>query len=350
MLYFWHSFFCFVYLVYVIKNGGDALMYYRSGFNPEVSFSLGTSAVRFLSYICVQFFGLSFLGCSLLFSIFGFVGLVAFDAALREVTFYKSKTIRFWATLIVFLPSVSFWSSGLGKDSVSFFSTGLALWAALDLRRRWRLLAISVLAMLLVRPHMAGMLVLGLASSYVFQRGVSLTQRFLIGAVAVGASAMLVPLGLNYAGVGGQAEAGDLIEYIESRQGENLSGGSSVDIASMNIFMKLFTYMFRPMFFDANGAAGLAASLDNIVILALFLIGGWSIVRLRMPVRFNDHNRVFLWVYSGLAWLILASVTANLGIALRQKWMFVPMLAFLFISVIGRSRFVDQNTLTERRT
>jgi hypothetical protein len=30
--------------------------------------------------------------------------------------------------------------------------------------------------------------------------------------------------------------------------------------------------------------------------------------------------------------------TANLGISVRQKWMFAPMLIFLFISFIGRPR------------
>lgn len=350
MIYLWHTLFCFVYMVYIIKNGGDALAYYRIGVSSDVSFSLGTNAVRYIVFLLTQVFGLSFLGCSLFFHIFGFIGLLAFDAALREVTWYKSRSIRLSATLIVFLPSVSFWSAGLGKDSISFLSVGLALWAALDMRRRWHLIVISVLAMLLVRPHMAGLLGIGLAGSYVFQRGVPITQRFLLGAVALAASAVLVPLGLNYAGLGDQAGADDLIEYVENRQGMNLGGGSSVDIASMNIFMKLFTYMFRPMFVDADGVAGLAASLDNIILLIFFIVGGWAVIKNRLPVRLNEHNRMFLWIYSGVAWVTLALVTANLGIALRQKWMFVPMLVFLLISVIGRSRSDEPNARVGSRT
>ena len=50
------------------------------------------------------------------------------------------------------------------------------------------------------------------------------------------------------------------------------------------------------------------------------------------------ENRAFMWVYALMAWGILAMTTANLGIALRQKWMFAPMLIFLFISVIGRKK------------
>jgi len=32
---------------------------------------------------------------------------------------------------------------------------------------------------------------------------------------------------------------------------------------------------------------------------------------------------------------MLATTTANLGIAMRQKWMFLPCLIFLLLSVIG---------------
>jgi hypothetical protein len=50
-----------------------------------------------------------------------------------------------------------------------------------------------------------------------------------------------------------------------------------------------------------------------------------------------------MWVYVFGSWLILAMTTANMGIALRQKWMFAPMLIFLLISVIGRRRQVIHN-------
>lgn len=36
-----------------------------------------------------------------------------------------------------------------------------------------------------------------------------------------------------------------------------------------------------------------------------------------------------------MVWLIFATTTANLGIAVRQKWMFAPMLIFLLLSVTG---------------
>lgn len=339
-LYAWHSLFSIVYLVYVTNFGGDAIGYYRFSFNPDLEFGFGTVGLWLFTSLFSQGFGLSLVGTFLVFQIFGFIGLLAFDAALREVTQYKSLQIRRLATLIVFLPSISFWSAAIGKDSLSFMAMGLALWAAMKLKRRVLLMVIAVLVMLFVRPHIAGMMVIGLAGSIVFQRRTPILQRIFFGAAAIAATAVLVPLGLNYAGVGENASSSDVMSYIEGREGQNLQGGSSVDIANMSFPMKLFTYLFRPMPFEANSIFALLASVDNIILLFLFIAGIRAALKKKLPVQFAEHNRMFLWIYCFLVWIVLALTTANLGIAMRQKWMFAPMLIFLLISLIGKERKV----------
>lgn len=343
LLYFWHTAFSLVYAAYVLNFGGDATMYFLSGFSGDLQFSLGTQGVRFVVFILSQGLGLSFLGCSLFFQVFGFLGLLAFDGSLREVTWRKSRGIRMLATFIILLPSVSFWSSGLGKDSLSFLAAGLALWSAINMRKRWSLLVVSMLIMLLVRPHMAGMLGLGLAGSFFLQRGIPITQRIFLGGIAIAASAAMVPMGLNYAGVGEDAGAVELIEYIEGRQSHNLTGGGAVDIAGMSPPVQLFTYLFRPTLIEVRDFFSLAAALDNLILLGLFVWGGLSLIRKPLPYHLKRHNRMFLWIYSSAAWTILAMTTANLGIALRQKWMFAPMLIFLLISVVGKDGTLSES-------
>lgn len=341
-LYLWHTFFSVVYADYIINNGGDALGYYRSSLQNDIEFEWGTRGVEIFTSLFTQGIGLSFLGTFLVFQVFGFIGLLAFDAALREVTKEKSRQIRQLATLIVFLPSVSFWSSAIGKDALSFMAMGLALWAALNFRRRVLLMVVAVLVMLFVRPHMAGMMVIALSGSFVFQRRVPVGQRLFFGSAALGAMMVLVPLGLNYSGVGENASSAGVMDYIEGRQAQNLSGGSSLDIASMNFPMQLFTYLFRPLPFEAHSLFALLASVDNVILLFLFVVGICAAVKKRLPAHLADHNRLFLWIYCLLAWTILAMTTANLGIAMRQKWMFAPMLVFLLISLIGRSHSVQK--------
>lgn len=49
-----------------------------------------------------------------------------------------------------------------------------------------------------------------------------------------------------------------------------------------------------------------------------------------------------MWWYALIAWVLLSMTTANLGIAMRQKWMFVPVLVFLLISIIAASENINK--------
>ncbi len=338
LLYIWHTILCMVYFWYIFYKGGDATGYFIKaliiGFNNE--FGLGTAGVTYLTTYFVQVLGLSFLGCFLVFNIFGSIGLIAFDSTLRYATQESSRHLKLLATVIVFLPSVSFWSSAVGKDSISFMSACLALWAALNFKKRIILFVFAVLAMLLVRPHIAAVMVAAYALAFIFDKRVSIIQRLLIGSIAIVASGIVIPLAMEYAGLGDAQNAADIETYIEQRQGHNLEGGSSVDISSMSLPVQLFTYLFRPLPFEANSIFALAASVDNIILLFLFVLGVISIFKKTKPLV--ESNRAFLWLYAIIVLFILATTTANLGIAMRQKWMFAPILIFLLISVIRQHK------------
>ena len=335
-LYLWHTVFCLVYVLYVINNGGDALTYYRLATSGEFIFKPGTNSVLMINSVFIYGMSFSFLGAFLINNIFGFLGLLAFQGSLNIATENKSRRIKQLGVLIVLLPSISFWSSALGKDSISFMATGFALWAALKLEKRTVLMAFAIFMMFLVRPHMAGMLIIALAFSMVLSAKVSLVRRLIMGVAALLIAAALVPFALQYAGVADPSSAESVMEYMEGRQGTNMGGGSSVDIASMNLPMKLFTYVFRPSIFEARNIFTLAAAIDNLILLYLFIAGGYALIKNKS--RKFTENRKFMWVYASLAWFVLAMTTANLGIAVRQKWMFAPMLIFLLISLIGKEK------------
>lgn len=340
LLYLWHTIFCVIYALYVIKYKGDALYYYQESLNASTAFSLGTESISFITIFFTRVLGLSFLGTFFAYSIFGFMGLLAFDASLRAATAGKSRNMRRFATVIVLLPSISFWSSAIGKDSLAFMATGFALWAALNLKHRTWLMIVAILTMLLVRPHIAGIMIVALAASQLIQRGIPMRRRLLLGGTALAASAVMVPLALNYAGLVSDPTSSDVVSYIEQRQQYNQEGGGGIDISSMSLPMQLITYLFRPLPFEASSLFSLAASVDNVVLLLMFLVGGRQILKRRKPAL--KGNRTFLWLYSLLAWVILAVNTANMGISMRQKWMVAPMLIFLLISLMGKPRRAPQ--------
>ncbi|WP_303290702.1 hypothetical protein [Marinobacter sp. SS5-14b] len=333
-LYIWHTFFSVFYIYFSLTDVADATTYYLWSLSP-VSFSVGTDfVVVFLSFFS-SVLGFGYVPSFLVFNIIGSVGLFAFYSSLRHASAGSKLWARRLVLLIVFLPSASFWSVAIGKDSIAFMATGLALWAALDLKHRNLLMAFSILAMFMVRPHIAGIMVLALCISYVMQSNRSLAARALLIAIGSGVAALAVPFAINYAGLS-QVSPEAVSSYIEARQSYNQDGGGGVDISSMSFPMQLFTYLFRPLSIEARSVFQLAASLDNVVLLIVFLMGVYSWKNRKYT--FKSENTSFLVLFSLGCWVVLALTTANLGISVRQKWMFLPMIFYVLVSVLGRDR------------
>lgn len=343
-VYIWHTVFCFIYILYLKANGGDAIIYYQIAINSRMDVNVGTDAVIWFTAFFTRYLGLSFVATSLIYNIIGFIGLIAFDASLKQVMRRSSKKIQRAVGLLVFLPSISFWSSGIGKDSIVFMAIGLALWASLALGRRWLLMLIAVLLMLLVRPHIAGIMVLAITLAGLFMRqGLSIFRRVAVAIILITSTGLVVPFALKYAGLSDLSSLSNLSDYLELRQSYNQEGGGGIDISQLNFPLKLFTYLFRPLPFEAKGIAGMAASVENIMLMVFFLYA----LRCKFIGRTSPNtygvNTNFLLIYGIMAWVVLAMTTANLGISLRQKWMFMPIFLYLAAAIIGAAHPARHN-------
>jgi hypothetical protein len=292
--------------------------------------------------------GMSILGVFLVFNIVGYIGMLATDASIRAAASHGPRQLRRLASLIIFIPSISFWSSAIGKDSISFLAAGLALWSSLDFGRRRFVLAVSIGLMFIVRPHIAAILVIATAMATFVRHNVTLALRFVIGISAAGLAVLVLPYALEYSGIVGDVGVREVVDYVEERQGYNLQGASSIDISSMPLPMQLFTYLFRPLPMEAHNVAAIAASIENVFLLLLTIVGLWRIFEKRgLPA--TQANSTFLIAYALTCWLVLSITTANLGISMRQKWMFVPMILYVLMAVVGQRRLRYGNHLQYRR-
>ena len=332
-LYAWHTLFCAAYLLFSLDNVADSASYYIASFEDN-SFSVGTSFVHVLTSLFSEGLGFSYIGTFLVFNFIGYVGLLAFYGSLRQVVKEKSIGLKWLAMGLVMLPSVSFWSSAIGKDAISFMSIGLSLWASLNLHRRRKLMIFAVTAMFMVRPHIAGLLVAALGAAVFFDEKTTVWGKVILGAIATSGAAFIIPFAIQYTGL---VDLSNVIDFIDQRQNANMEGGSSLDISSMSLPMQLFTYSFRPLPWEAHNVMALFSSVENLLLLLLASLGIFG--SLRWGVDKSHANVLFLVLYLLMAWGILAVTTANLGIAARQKWMFMPYLIFLVFSCLPRIPF-----------
>ncbi|MEJ5220078.1 hypothetical protein WG622_17625 [Cognatishimia sp. D5M38] len=335
-LYLWHSFFCIAFFWFSLGGKADATGYYLHSLEYDSGFHFGTRGVYFVVSFLSQNLSLSYGNVCLVFNIFGYIGLLAFASALRSVTLHSRPDIKKFSAVFPYLPGLSFWSSSVGKDALTGMAAGLVTWAALDLRHRLPAVFLGAFLFFFTRPHMAGILLLSFCLALLVTSQLSVTRKFMVLLIVVPITVFGVQLGLTYAGIGDALKSNAISQFLEARQTQNLGGGNSIDIASMSLPERLLSYMFRPLFFDAAGALGLLVSLENMALLTLFVAVSF---RMRRTKTVLGSFEFYLFVFFVLgSWLVLANTTSNLGIAIRQKTMFLPMLITLLFSMWHANR------------
>lgn len=332
-----HSAFCLCYFYYSLTGVADATEYFLRSLEYNDGPDVGTKGIYFLTSLFSSGLGMSYGGVFLVYNLFGFIGMLALAGALREILADSPRAVRQIAILAMLAPGLSFWSAAIGKDALSFMAAGLAVWSALRLDKRYPAMVISSLALLLVRPHIAGILLGSLAVAAVFSARMNAINKLILVVVTIPAAIIGGAFGAQYAGLGDATGVEDVEAYFQTRQSHNLGGGSSVDIASMSILGRMMSYLFRPLFFDASSLLGLVVSVENLCLVVLF--GYAAGVRcLGRRSRLDSLALVFFLVYTASSWFVLANTTANLGIAIRQKWMFMPMLFAIAFSLMPRQK------------
>lgn len=323
-IYIWHTFFSITYYIFTLYNSADAIKYYRKSLTEKFDFYPGSSFVTGLSSTFSQNLEASYLNTTLCFNFFGTIGLVFFYLTIKK---YISQLSSYWF-LIIFIPSMSFWSAGLGKDSISFFSVCLFLYAIVCRKKISIFIIIAFFFMFMVRPHVAFMMLVSYIIYFIIQSRIHLLFKFLILPVIFAGVFMSLGFVQQYVGLE-DTSLNSVSDYVDSRQDSNLGGGSSIDINSMSYPMQMFTYIFRPLPFEAHSALTLFTSIENIILLFLFL---YIIYKSKFKFgTFVEGKHTWLLMYAFLTCTMLALTTANLGIATRQKWMFMPILIYLLI-------------------
>ena len=191
----------------------------------------------------------------------------------------------------------------------------------------------------MVRPHIAIILFFSFIATLILNNHLKIFNRIVLFAIFLIIGLSVLPIGLEVTGFRKDLTFKNIIVFIENRQNYNWkSWAGGIDIRDMSLPTKLFTYLFRPLPFKAHSFTALLASLENIFLLYLFVLGLIAKLNNKGVVANPDLNTLFLLIYSITALLLLSNTTANLGITVRQKWMILPFLIILFISYNAQNK------------
>ncbi|MFP3938684.1 MAG: hypothetical protein ACLF0P_00105 [Thermoanaerobaculia bacterium] len=309
----------------------------------------GTPFMEKLAGLVLTFIGPTRRGAFLVFAMLAFLGLYWIALALYRTNPGRAA-VRF-ASWVWFWPSLLFWPSSLGKESVTLFAVGLTTLGYVG--RRGRISWVPFLAGLgiafALRPHVAGALALASAGAYWFQSWTRPSPRRIAEAVAAAGLSLLVLSGMS-AQLGFEPDLEGVQEYIDHRSDFTVRGGSQLEgvpsgpaaipMAFVNIWM-------RPFLWEAHNVMALISAVE----LSLLWILAWRYRRrLRQALAgwWSDRLLAFavplLFGYTTMIGLTFA----NMGIIARQRSPIFPFIMLLFLGG-GRALLARRQWSTARR-
>ena len=327
-----------MYFLYISNSRSDSYGYYDkslAGTSWIDFFVNGTSFIYFLAYPFVKLLSLSFISVMLLFSYFGYLAVLLFYiAAIENVKLNPVWNNLSAIELIFLLPNIHFWTSSLGKGSVITLGLGLFIFGLSRFNQRILMIIIGLLITYMVRPHVFFTLVVStMIGVFITNSGIKPLFKWTIFFISIFLFFYLSEDVLKFT----NAESLDVFSSnnIGHRAAELSKANTGVDISNYSLGLKLFTFWFRPLFFDANGVFGLLVSFENLFYLYLF---GYVIKNIFFTwSKFNGWFRISILIFI-LGSIILAQITGNLGLAIRQKAQLMPFFFIVYCKLLSNNQ------------
>ena len=321
---------CFVKVEFLKSVGySDGFGYF---FNPRnLDWGAGTAFVTNFSQTVRPMIGYNNIyGMSLLFSILPICALVIlYDTAWPYLARHGFLHRRIFDGVV--LTGVAFWGAGIGKDGFSALGAALIIRALVTDRELISLqLVTGIVLIACVRPHIAAIAVACIGLAAVAARSRSGKNSVLVAALAGVVGVAALPFVAQYVGLDSDISVEAIGERLDD-QATNFEGsGSYVELLSLPAPLRIASFVLRPAIFEANSASLLLAALQNLLIayILLRLVLVWRIWWNRRTV-----GDVFIAAFAVIGCIVLGLAISNLGLATRQKFMFIPALAVLWLTL-----------------
>jgi hypothetical protein len=276
---------------------------------------------------------------------FSFIAFAASWFLYHKMICYVPRSERAAALAILFFPSIVFWSSGIEKETLTlaslYFLSGIFLeWVSEQKIKKWFWLPTIMASFVLwaLKYYWAGVFFISVFSALILlflaQRLPQLKTRFvstyviLFIVIGAGVSTLhpnfyinrfLEVLVSNHNTFVSISRDNNLIHFYELKP--------TIVSVVINSPFALVSGIFRPLIGEGQGWLGFIASIENFLLLLLFLSK-------LMSLRKNISTRVsvlFLAVgsYCVVLCVCLALSTPNLGTLSRYRVGFLPFLVFI---------------------
>jgi hypothetical protein len=338
-------------MVKYIYGFGDAFSYHAAGTTLadvwrtfEVPLVEGRSAgTRFIELLTSLLYAPHvphMLGGFFLFAGIAFGGQLLLYSAFRRAL--PRGPLKFYAAFVFLIPTLSFWPSSIGKDSVMLFAIGLTAWATAGLLESYRTkhylwAGAGIGLSAAIRPHMAGLLIISVGAAMFFAKapkGAAAKGRrmLLLGATAF--SVILVAtLTADTFGIDLALDDLDpLVADIERRTGQGGSAIAGGAVAAVGDLPAAFIRtLFRPLPMDANNAQAMVSAIEGTFMLGVFIWQFPSMIK-GIPTLRRRPFLLFSLIYS-IGFVVAFSAILNYGILARQRSQVMGLVLVLILGL-----------------
>lgn len=339
-LFLYHTLFSVISYFYILKYNGDACHYWERKQNIDYSswksfLNVGTDFVVLINYPFVKF-GVPFFVGFLIYSIIGFIGIlnfIKFSNFIFKDGFYIKKFNVL--NLIFFLPNLHFWTSLIGKEVLMFYGLSSIFYCIVSYKLKSFHSVFSLLLIILIRPHVALILISSISIILLITSNYSVKKKIVILSLISGINIILLKLvfqltKIYYFDI-------DRISYFNRFSILSFkNSGSYVPMLDYNYFYKLFSFNFRPLFFDANSIFSYMASAENCIILFIHIIFAYYVTINYKKISFPIWAKI-IFLYVLISSVIFVERYANLGIFMRTKIMFQPFMIIALLYIINQN-------------
>jgi hypothetical protein len=314
------------------------------GSAPELDGLREVNFIRWFTGVVYYVFGTNMVGGFFVFGLLAVIGSYLWYRATTDAVPRVDK--RLYLALVLFAPSVVFWPSSIGKESLMQLGIGTVALATAHLLGH-RLARAAVLGfaggwlLWVVRPHLLALVTLAAGCAYVGGRvrGSGGAMRSLmarpVGLLAVAlVLAFTVSQATRFLGMEDlslssiEAELDENTERTSIGGSEYHHGGNSLN--PLRLPEGAVTVLLRPFPWETESSLQLLSSLESALLVGLIVV---RLASLRAALR---HARstpflLYCWTFVILYAATFASI-ANFGLLVRQRSLVMPAL-FVLISV-----------------
>ena len=313
--------------------------------------------LRWFTGVVYYLFGTDMIAGFMLFGLIAFVGSYLWYRAASEAVPFLDKRLYF--LIVMFVPSILFWPSSIGKEALMQFAIGSTALGTAHLFNGKLLRGFLVglpgaWLMWVVRPHLLAIVVLGAGVAYLFGQGprarraaelstslikpigLVMISFVVVFAVSQGAKSLGLPT-LTLGSVQGELDA----TTLSTGQGGSAFDNGGNSLSPLHLPQGMVTVLLRPFPWEVGGGLQELASLEGIALAAFIIIRRRS---LAISLR---HLRSVPFLFYCWSLTILYGLTfqafANFGLLDRQRSLVLPALYVLLCLDWRRAREFDQD-------